>query len=187
MKRSRLAQSLGLYSRALGLVARSGWHSRVGTVRVDTPVEWLTTCAAVWRAEVFARHRFDEFFRSYSYLEDLDFSYGVSREFRLVVVAGARYRHLHHHASLTAEWYRRFGASEVENRLYFVRKHGLSVPACYLGLGIRLLQTVAEATVGRRPVLLHRALGNLAGLARRPASTTERLPGADADRQKRPV
>ena len=182
LKRSRLAESLGLYCRKPGRVARSGWHTMVGTVAENTPVEWLTTCAAIWRAEVFQRHRFDEYFRSYSYLEDLDFSYGVSREFRLRVVASARYRHLHHHASLTSEWYREFGASEVRNRLYFVRKQGLSVPSCYLGLTIRLSQTIAEATLRRRPVLFSRAMGNLEGLATQAIAHDERPRANSEDR-----
>jgi len=121
LKRSRFAEALGLYSRRPGCVAASGWHTPVGTVTEDTPVEWLQTGAAVWRSEVFDRHRFDERFHSYSYLEDLDFSYGVSRSARLVVVANARYRHFDHFSDRAGPWYREFGEMEVENRLYFVR------------------------------------------------------------------
>lgn len=173
LKRSRLAEGLGLYSRRPGGVAASGWHALVGTVTEDTPVEWLQTGAAVWRAEVFDRHSFDEFYHTYSYLEDLDFSYGVSRGSRLMVVASARYRHFDHHGSLSGEWYRRFGEVEVRNRLYFVRKHRLSISACYLGLGVRFLQTVAEAVMTRRRVLLSRAAGNLHAFSQ---AAVQRLP-----------
>jgi len=166
LKRSRFSEALGLYSRQPGRVAASGWHAPVGTVTEDTPVDWLQTGAAVWRSEVFDGHRFDERFHSYSYLEDLDFSYGVSRSARLVVVANARYRHFDHHSNLSGAWYRRFGEMEVRNRLYFVRKHHLSVASCYLGLGIRFFQTLGEAMLSRRRVLLSRATGNLRGFSR---------------------
>ena len=37
------------------------------------------------------------------------------------------------------------GRMEVANRLYIVRKHNLSVPLCYFGLGIRLFMTLIGA------------------------------------------
>ncbi len=162
-KYSRLADWLGLYRRQPGAVAKSGWHSRLGQVPVDTDVEWLISGASVWRREVFREHRFDAFFQGYSYLEDLDFSYGVSRTCRLVVVAGARFEHHHHHRDLDANWYKRFGRMEVLNRLYIVRKYQLSVWRCYLGLGIRFFQTLLQAIKPGNRVLLSRAQGNLAG------------------------
>ena len=58
----------------------------------------------------------------------------------------------------------RFGRVEVANRLYFVRKHGLSVPRCYLGLMIRLLLTLAGAFSLRWRQNLGRAWGNCIGL-----------------------
>ncbi len=162
-KHSRLAEWLGLYRSQPGAVAKSGWHSRLSQVKDNMEVEWLISGASVWRREVLQEHQFDSFFQGYSYLEDLDFSYGVSRECRLMVVADARFQHHHHHQDLDAQWYKGFGRMEVRNRLYFVRKYGLSVWRCYIGLSIRFFQTLLQALKPGNKVLLSRARGNLAG------------------------
>ncbi len=162
-KRSRLAEWFGIYQTRPGAVAQSGWHSRLGQVEEDAEVEWVSTCAVCWRREVLEKHRFDPFFQGYSYLEDLDFSYSVSRQCRLMVVADARFQHHHHHQGLGAQWYKEFGRMEVRNRLYFVRKYGLSVWRCYLGLGIRFFQTLLQALKSGNKALFSRAWGNLAG------------------------
>jgi glycosyltransferase involved in cell wall biosynthesis len=164
LKYSIVSRWLGLYYPTAGAVAPSGWHTRLGQVKENTQVDWLISGAVLWRKKVLNNHRFDPFFQGYSYLEDLDFSYGVSRECNLVVVAEAVFEHHHHHENLDAQWYQRFGRMEARNRLYFVRKHGLSVWRCYLGLSIRMIQTLLEAVFARKPVLLSRIKGNLAGL-----------------------
>jgi len=164
VKRSRLAEWLGLYSRTPGAVAPSGWQALPGVVEHDLDVEWLTTGAVIWRREVLDHIRFDEFFDGYSYLEDLDFSYSVSREHRLVLVAAA---HVHHFPSKRGRMvWRRFGQIEVRNRLYFVRKHGLSVVRCFLGLGVRFLLSLGLGVVKPSSGGLSRAWGNVTGLFR---------------------
>ena len=79
-------------------------------------------------------------FDGYSYLEDLEFSYRVGKEYDLYVVAGADF------AIIRAKEAGSASSTSVRlkcNRLYFVRKHGLSV-RCYAGLGTRLLMTLAR-------------------------------------------
>jgi GT2 family glycosyltransferase len=164
LKHSGFSRWLGLYDPEPGAVAPSGWHTRLGAVKENTKVEWLISGAVLWRKEVLLSHQFDTFFRGYSYLEDLDFSYGAGRNCQLVVVADAVFQHHHHHENLSPDWYYRFGQMEVRNRLYFVRKYGLSVWRCYLGLCIRFGQTLMEVIFKRQPVLFFRAGGNLLGL-----------------------
>lgn len=55
----------------------------------------------------------------------------------------------------------RFGKIEARNRLYIVRKHGLSVWRCYLGLGVRMGMSLASGFWQRGQWL--RAAGNIAG------------------------
>lgn len=164
LKRSRMVNFLGLYARRPGSVAPSGWHSLIGTVRRNTRVEWLQTGAAVWRSEVFGEYEFDEYFDSYSYLEDLEFSYTVGREWALVVVADAQYEH--HGAPGGRVDAERFGEIEVRNRLYFVRKHGLSMSRCIIGLVIRFGLTLIDVVKERNRDSVLRARGNLAGFLR---------------------
>lgn len=164
LKHSGFVHWLGLYHPDAGEVAPSGWHTRLGQARENTNVAWLISGAVLWRKDVLLTHRFDPFFQGYSYLEDLDFSYSLSRKCRLVVVADAVFHHHHHHQDLSSDWYFRFGRMEVRNRLYFVRKHGLSVWRCYLGLCVRLGKTLLEVIVTPKTVLLARARGNAVGL-----------------------
>jgi len=173
----------GLYSDRPGRVMPSGWQTLAANVPETLEVEWLSSCASVWRWKVLAKHRFDEFFDGYSYLEDLDFSYSVGREYRLAIVAKAGFCHYPSPGGRGSSYH--FGKVEVRNRLYFVRKHGLSVGRCYLGLLIRVLITAGSALLRLSRCGLARAGGNLAAIARdlvalggksrpQPAATTHR-------------
>jgi GT2 family glycosyltransferase len=160
VKRTRMAEMLGLYSPKSGAVMPSGWQTMIGEVNETTFVDWLPSGAVVWRAEILKNCHFDEFFTGYSYLEDLDFSFTVRRRWRLAVVADARYSHypspVRHSDSF------RFGRTEIRNRLYFVRKHGLSIPRCWLGIVGRLAMTVGSAVMRFEIDAARRAFGNLA-------------------------
>lgn len=162
LKESALSRGLGLYSDKKGIVMPSGWQTLTGTVKNTTFVEWLPSTAAVWRSELFDSFRFDEFFDGYSYLEDLDFSYGVSKHNTLAIVADARYWHYPSPSGRVSQY--RFGKIEVRNRLYIVRKHRLSLSRCYLGVMIRLLMTLGSAVKTRNMDDLRRALGNCQGI-----------------------
>jgi GT2 family glycosyltransferase len=163
LKRSVVTNALGVYRDAAGGVAQSGWNTMIGTVSQDLEVDWLPSGAAVWRAEVLRTHRFDEYFTGYSYLEDLDFSYSVSRRWRLAVVADARYYHFPSRVRHARQY--AFGKKEVYNRLYVVRKHGLSVPRCWLGLTLRLALTLCTGVARLNSDEIKRALGNCSAIA----------------------
>ena len=158
LKHSHLAQRLGLYCSKPGVVCLSGWHTVIGESPRTTFVEWLPSTAALWRREVFGEHLFDEFYESAN-LEDLDFSYAVGRKGRLAVVADAGFSHFPSPGGRLST--RRFGRLEVQNRLYFVKKHRLSISRCYLGLAIRFAISLVGSVVRRDATLLRRALGNL--------------------------
>ena len=162
LKESFLSRKLGLYSDRRGRVMSSGWQTLIGTVEKDLQVDWLPIGASFWRKTIFERFEFDPFFDGYSYLEDLDFTYSVSRKFKLAVVQKAGF--FHHHSETGRINLYHFGKIEVRNRLYFVRKHGLSMNRCYLGIFIRLLLTLYTFITRREKNALLRATGNLAAL-----------------------
>ncbi|MBM3304837.1 MAG: glycosyltransferase [Candidatus Aminicenantes bacterium] len=165
LKRSRLAESLGLYARRPGAVAPSGFQTMVGVVERTTWTDWLPSGASVWRRELLRDHRFDEWFGGYSYLEDLDFSYRVGKTFRLAVVAEARYRHLPAEGGRGSGYV--FGLREVLNRVRFVRKNPeLSGAKCRAALVLRMLMSAAAAAEQRKFASLARPWGNAIGLAR---------------------
>ena len=162
LKHSFLAERFGLYSARPGSVSLSGWQTVVGEVTETQFVEWLPSGASIFRLEVFDKGVFDEFFQSYSYLEDLDFSYTIGQVGRLAIVADAGFSHFPSPGGRVSA--RQFGRCEVRNRLYFVRKHGLSLTRCYMGIAIRLAISVCSGMVHLDTSLLLRALGNIEGL-----------------------
>lgn len=158
LKQSFLAQRLGIYSKKKGVVMPSGWHTLTGTVSKTTFVQWLPSTASIWRRGIFEDFQFDEYFDGYSYLEDLDFSFSVSKSYRLAVVAEAGFYHYPSESGRVSHY--TFGRIEVANRLYFAKKHHLSLPRAYIGILIRFLITLGSAARVRKVALLHRALGN---------------------------
>lgn len=161
LRRSALVRGLGLYSATPGDVARSGWQTAAATVDRVTPVRWLSTCAVWWRRDAIRRHRFDPFFVGYSYLEDLDFSLGMARDHDLVVVPDGMLEHIPSKKGRSSRF--AFGRMEVENRLYVVRKHGLSVWRCTLTMLLRSIMNLAPLLRGHLGESLGRMAGNVAG------------------------
>lgn len=164
LKTSRLAGRLGLYGPRKGAVMASGFQTQIGTVLDTTPTDWLPG-TAVWRRCVLDQFRFDDWFDGYSYLEDLEHSYRAGKEFRLVVLPGARFLHLPAPGGRGKGFL--FGKREVRNRLYFVRKNPeLSAARCVIALMIRTLLNLALAIRRGSGYQFERFLGNLAGLGR---------------------
>jgi GT2 family glycosyltransferase len=165
LKRTRLAESLGLYAGRGGSVTPSGFQTMIGPLARTEWTDWLPSGASVWRREVVRDHRFDEWYDGYSYLEDLDFSYRVGKSHKLAVVAGARYRHLQAPGGRGGGY--AFGLREVLNRVHFVKKHPeLSLRKCYAALSVRLLMSLALAARERKASFLARAFGNAVGLTK---------------------
>lgn len=163
LKGTALVKWLGLYSRQKGVVMPSGWQTLTGTVSETIFVEWLPSTAAVWRRDIFSKFSFDIFFDGYSYLEDLDFSYSVTKKYKLAVLADAGF---YHYPSLSGKGggYQ-FGKTEVRNRLYFVSKHKLSLLKCYFGILIRIFMSLADAIKNKENFHFERAIGNCTGFA----------------------
>jgi len=114
------------------------WPLKTGTVAKNGSVEgnynlshskywqWLCGGATVWHTEVLRTYSFDEWYKGYSLWEDVDFSYRVSKKWRLAVAVNARVQHLHIPPS-RQDQFARLGDVEIIDRLYFVRKHADSM------------------------------------------------------------
>ena len=163
LKSLRLTSRLALYDSRKGVVLRSGVHTMMPAIRETTYVQWLPTYAVVYSRKVLAEFRFDEWFESYSYLEDLDFSYRIGKKYKLAVVADARFCHYPSEVGRPSAYL--FGKKEVLNRLYFVSKHlELSPPLCCLALCIRALMSVFLGITRFDVDYFKRLAGNLEGL-----------------------
>jgi hypothetical protein len=163
LKSLKIAARLGLYDSRHGVVLRSGIHTLMGFLSQTRYVQWLPTTAVVYRRQILAEHSFDEWYQGYSYLEDLDFSYGISRRYELAVLAEARFCHYPSRIGRTDAYL--FGKKEVVNRLHFVRKHRELSPAlCAVALMCRALLSVFLGVTRFEAAYFRRARGNLVAL-----------------------
>ena len=163
LKSLSFASQLALYDARGGVVLRSGFHTLLGYVSQTQYVQWLPSTAVVYHRRVLAEHSFDEWYQGYSYLEDLDFSYSISRKYELAVLAGARFCHYPSQIGRADPYL--FGKKEVVNRLYFVRKHPELSPAwCAFALAVRALMSVILGVTRLEVAYFRRAWGNLVAL-----------------------
>lgn len=163
LKRLPIIEQLGLYGRDIGKVLPSGFHTRIGQVVNDTEVQWLPSGAVIFRREIFEAISFDEWFKGYSYLEDLDFSYRANKICKLIIVSDAKYFHFPGYSGRGNGM--EFGKREIFNRLYFVKKNReLSLVKCYQALFLRVLINLFQSVKMRRIELFERVWGNLLGI-----------------------
>ena len=93
----------------------------------------------------------------------MDFSYRVGKNYKLVVVADAKYYHYSSHAGQFN--YFIFGKSEVLNRLYFVRKNKeLSILKCYFSLILRAFLNLALSIKEAKIIYFDRFCGNIVSI-----------------------
>lgn len=149
-------------ARKPGRILSSGFQSKICSLEKTTRVEWLLGCATVWRKNIFSEFMFDEWFTGYARYEDVDFSYRVSKKYRLFVVADARVKH--HNRLEEVDFSFRLGKMQVVNRLYFVKKSiGLSVPLCYWACLGLFINNVIKGILDRNARYINRARGNITG------------------------
>jgi GT2 family glycosyltransferase len=79
-----------------GLITLSGSAAAIRPVEQDLEVEWLYGGATFWNKSVFSEFSYDEWFSGVGYLEDVDFSYRVSRKYKLSLSAKSRCWHYQH-------------------------------------------------------------------------------------------
>lgn len=158
-----LARRLGFYSNRVGAVLASGFQTIFKKVSEITAVEWLGSGAVVWRRKILDNYQFDEWFKGYSYLEDLDFSYRVGKQYKLVVVANAKF--CHYPAASGRENGEIFGKREVVNRIYFVKKNKeISLIKCYLAIFLRIFLNLVMGIKQLNIDYFERIKGNVEGL-----------------------
>lgn len=149
-----------------GISAGGSVNSNIG-VTENRYTKWLCGGATIWRKEVLDSYKFDEWFKNYALWEDVDFSYRVSKDFRLAVVASAPVHHWHINTESPTKA-RRLGDLEIVDRFYFVSKHRgeLSISAA---LWASINMVIRNAYVGlreRNPYYLNRITGNILAIAR---------------------
>ena len=106
-----------------GRMTGSGFGYPVFEREIDQPilVEMLPGCDMNFRREVVDGERFDEWFTGYSFREDVDFSYRISRKAKCAMIPDARLYHNYSTGNrLDAGKLKKM---EVRNYYYLSRKH----------------------------------------------------------------
>jgi len=157
----RLYDTIMIGKEPKGKVLPSGYPTPVYPITQDTFADWLETLALVFRREVVQQFQFDDFYAGYSYLEHVDYTYAVSRKYRLCIVSNAW---VTHYSGPIRNSYL-LGKMQVINRIHFVRKHEeLSFPRCYLTLLLHTFFNLAVGVLLRDLGYFKRAGGNCVGL-----------------------
>jgi glycosyltransferase involved in cell wall biosynthesis len=143
-----------------GRVLRSGFPTPIYPAGQNTYVDWMESLGFVFRKDVVEQFQFDDFFEGYSYLEFLDYTYSISRKYRLCVVSNAW---VTHYSSPIKDSYL-LGKKQVINRIYFVRKHPpLSLVRCCLSLVLHMFFNVGVGILLGDIGYFRRAWGNCVG------------------------
>ncbi|MHA1833452.1 MAG: glycosyltransferase family 2 protein [Candidatus Baldrarchaeia archaeon] len=115
-----------------------------------TEVEILSGCNMSFKSNIFKEFGFDENLKGYSYLDDVDFSYRVSRKYRLLITPKARVIHKTTPKSSSEGYY--------ELKVYYhylifrklVNKNMKSITAFYISLLGNLIQAIIASLIVRK-------------------------------------
>ena len=154
IKRNKFIEKLGIYNTNIGKIVPSGWQTKINNVKKNQEVEWLSTQAVIY-ANNKKKINFDNFFKGYSYLEDLDYSYRMSNFGKLIVVKKARY---YHNNDIERKSFS-FGQKEFINRYHFIKKNKIYTKYFFLGAIFKIFLNLSK-------LQLLKVLGNISGLAK---------------------
>ena len=158
IKRSYIVKKIGIYSDQPGKVLRNGWQTKFINVDKDLEVQWLSTQAVIYRRKKIDSLEFDENLGQYSYLEDFDFSFMLSKKSKLMVISLAKYNH----PNFIERKDFNFGKLEIINRYYLVKKHNFNKFNFFLSAIIKIIINFFEIFRGK--FLFNKILGNICAL-----------------------
>lgn len=152
---SRPSQLFGrlfcLASRRPGVMLASGSYSPPTDFRDCLEVQALSGCNMSYRRSVFDELSFDEWYGGYANGEDLDFSFRVSKRYRLVVTPFATVTHKHSETARLSS--KEFAYMQLRNHSRFFAKNLPDDARHRLCFAISIIGLMAENVLrfGRRP------------------------------------
>lgn len=108
-------------SPADGKVLSSSFNTTFNDLQDVVQVDWLLGYNMSYRKNVFDEFRFDEWFEGYGLGEDLDFSYRVSKKYKLVATPFAKLEHKY--SNIGRSDIRRYHSDLIFNHYYFFKKN----------------------------------------------------------------
>ena len=140
----------------MGIVTPSGWQTKAINLKRDLKVEWIPTQAVIYNNEKIKNLKFDTAYGKYSYLEDLDFSYSLSRRGKLMICSSANYISEN---TVNRNDYN-FGIKEILNRYHFVNKFNFKKKYFFIGFLFSFLKNFL-ILLCLKPNFFLRIMGNL--------------------------
>ena len=135
IKKNKFFINNGFYNTKPGVVCENGWHTKLINAKKDHSTMWLSTQACIYKTEFVNNILFDENLGKYSYLEDLFFSFELSKKGSLFISHNSQYTHPNDIQRNDLN----FGIKEVVNRYKFVKKNNLKLFKFYLTILFKLL------------------------------------------------
>ncbi len=118
--------------------------------------QWLCGGATVWRKKTYDTFDYDEWFAGYGIVEDIDFSYRVSKTNRLFVVAEAQVRHI----ETPKKNHYLLAYIVTMNHLYVSKKHDeLSYPLCVLYFSMNGIRCLLSGLLHRDTINIKKGMG----------------------------
>ena len=159
LKKNKFMKLLGIYDYRDGVVTQSGWQTKAINLKKNKLVDWIPTQAVIYKRDKIKRLKFDKAYGTYSYLEDLDFSYSLKKKGSLIISSNAKYSS--NNIVKRNPYY--FGVKEIINRYYFVNKFNLSKKFFFVGF-IALVIKHLFILFSLKPSYLLRIMGNFYGI-----------------------
>lgn len=159
IKRNNFFIKNQLYDLEPGIVCQNGWHTKLVNVEKDCNTMWLSTQACVYKSNFLNNISFDETLGTYSYLEDLFFSYELKKRGNLTLCSDAKYQHPNNIDRKDLK----FGIKEVINRHKFVKKYNLDLYKFYITFLLKVLLIIGKIFILRLD-LFPKLIGNIIGL-----------------------
>jgi glycosyltransferase involved in cell wall biosynthesis len=160
IKSSAIIKSIGLYSDQPGVVTKSGWQTIVSNIKTNVFAEWCTTQAVIYKSKFIKNIYFNKNLGTYSYLEDLDFSFKVNKNKKKTLI---NYSSKYKHPNEIKRNNFSFGIIEIFNRFIIVKSNHLNLKLFFLGSFIRFFLSIFNIFKGEFSSFF-RASGNIVGI-----------------------
>lgn len=105
----------------IGVVTPSAWPCFLGSPTVDSYVEVFNGCMMSFRRDILIKYNFDENLHKYWLLDDVELSFRISRNYKLMQTPRALLYHLSSSGSYESE--AKLRMMSVANNYYFFKKY----------------------------------------------------------------
>ena len=160
IKKSKFFMKYGFYHKDPGIVCENGWHTKISNIEKNCKTMWLTTQACIYRSNnISNKIYFNVNLGEYSYLEDLFFSFELSKKGSLGICYNSTYTHPDNINRTDIK----FGIKEVVNRYKFVKKNSLNIFKFYITILFKSFYNLLQILT-LKFYLIPKFFGNLIGI-----------------------